>query len=669
MISTTELETLLSTLHTSEERYRNLVELTSDWVWESDPNGIYTYCSSKCIDLFGYQTEELIGKTAFYLMPPEEALRVEVLFQNIFLAQCSFNQLEHINLHKEGHLVIMETSGSPFFDEQGELLRYRGIGRDISAQVTAEKALRRSEKKLETTLNSIGDAVIATDSQQRITRMNPVAENITEWTLSEALGQPINKILKFCHTETAKAINIPVAKVLKNNKVIHLCNSCSLITRNGLLKQITASVAPLIDESKGVILVFHNITEQYKVQRELVESNQKFSAFTSAMPDIGFVLDEQGTYIDVYGAEQQPLVQDAKKLLHQNIMDILPSPLALQFISTIQTTCHTNKPQTLEYELELTQGKYYFEGRTVPMQHKPGELQRVIWIARDISTAKRTLKALQTSEQRFRQIFEKMPNIAVQGYNHAREVIFWNKTSEAIYGYTKEEVIGKKLEDLIIPSELKDRVITATDNLLHYNSDIPAGELRLQRKDGSHIPVYSSHIKLGTTDESAEMFCIDIDLTDVKKANEAIERLAYYDPLTSLPNRCLFLERLDQEQKISKRQLTFSAILFLDLDNFKYLNDSLGHSIGDLLLVEVGQRMKSLLREEDTVARLGGDEFVILLKELSCKKNTAIKQTQDIAEKVIRTLAKPINVQQHRHIITASIGITLFSGDFETADT
>jgi PAS domain-containing protein len=94
-------------------------------------------------------------------------------------------------------------------------------------------------------------------------------------------------------------------------------------------------------------------------------------------------------------------------------MDILPSPLALQFISTIQTTCHTNKPQTLEYELELTQGKYYFEGRTVPIQHKPGELQRVIWIARDISTAKRTLKALQTSEQRFRQIFEKMPNIAV----------------------------------------------------------------------------------------------------------------------------------------------------------------------------------------------------------------------------------------------------------------
>jgi PAS domain-containing protein len=104
--------------------------------------------------------------------------------------------------------------------------------------------------------------------------------------------------------------------------------------------------------------------------------------------------------------------------------------------------------------VELTQGKYYFEGRTVPIQHKPGELQRVIWIARDISTAKRTLKALQTSEQRFRQIFEKMPNIAVQGYNHAREVIFWNKTSEAIYGYTKEEVIGKKLEDLIIPSEV-----------------------------------------------------------------------------------------------------------------------------------------------------------------------------------------------------------------------
>ncbi|NOQ77393.1 MAG: PAS domain S-box protein, partial [Methylococcaceae bacterium] len=319
MISTAELETtLLNTLRESEERYRNLVENSSDWIWEVDQNGIYTYCSPKCIDLLGYQAEELIGKTPFDLMSAEEVQRVGVLFQDIVLAKRAFNHLENINLHKNGQQVIMETSGTPFFDEQGELLGYRGIDRDITArktaeahvlkqaqiidqihdsvvatdlegyvtswnkgakrlfgfnnneaigqhisfvypneeheflqnkvilslqakgfhethvrmlrkngnsfyahlslslqydsqhkpigmigysmdistQVAAEKALKLSEKNLETTLNAIGDAVIATDTEQRITRMNPIAEQMTEWTFAEALGQPINKILK-----------------------------------------------------------------------------------------------------------------------------------------------------------------------------------------------------------------------------------------------------------------------------------------------------------------------------------------------------------------------------------------------------------------------------------------------------------------------------------------
>ncbi len=673
MVSIAELEmTLLNSLRASEERYRNLVENSSDWIWEVDQNGVYTYCSSKCIDLLGYQAEELIGKTPFDLMSTAEAQRVGILFQGIVLAKRAFNHLENINLHKDGHQVIMETSGTPFFGEQGELLGYRGIDRDITAQAVAEQALKLSEKNLDITLHEIGDAVITIDIQQRIIRMNPIAEQITEWSSAEALGQPIDKIFRLCNTETGDAIKTPVAKVLESKKVMHLANSCSLMTRSGLLKQITDSATPIIDENNeitGVILVFHDVSEQYKVQCSLVESKQKFSAFVSAMPDIAFVLDEQGTYIDIYGSEQQLPAQEAKKLLNQNIMDILPIPLALQIISTIKTTCHTHKAQVLEYELELAQGKCYFEGRVVPMHNKPGESQRVVWLARDVSSTKRALQSVQTNEKRFRQIFEKMPNIAIQGYNHERNVIFWNKTSEAVYGYTEEEALGRKLDDLIIPDDLKERVITATNNLLHHNSDIPLGELRLQRKDGSTVPVYSSHIKLGDTEENTEIFCIDIDLSDVKKANEAIERLAYYDPLTSLPNRRLFLDRLDQEQKISKRHATYSAILFLDLDNFKHLNDSLGHSVGDLFLIEVGQRMKAQLQEEDTIARLGGDEFVILVTELASEKDTAIKQTQDIAEKVIEVLIQPVNIQQHEHIITTSIGITLFSGDSETADT
>jgi len=796
MTSNTELEaSLLSALRTSEERFRNLVENSSDWIWEVDQNSAYTYCSPKCIDILGYTPEELLGKTPFYLMSKEEAQRVGLFFKEITLKKQSFNHLENTNLHKDGHKVILETSGIPFFSEQGELLGYRGIDRDItvrksvevsvltqakiidqihdsvvatnldgfitswnkgaerlfgfkkeqvidqhirlvypqgeynflqnhvispliskgfhetqvrmlrkdgtifhahlsltlqydeqqkptgmigystdiSAQVKFEKALKVSEKNLETTLNSIGDAVIVTDTQQCIVRMNPVAEKMTEWPLSEALGQPVDKIFNICDTKTKKPVKTPIEKVITSKKVIHLTNGCSLITRSGGLRQIADSAAPIIDgdnnELIGVILVFHDVSDQYKVQNDLYERNQQFFAFTSAMPDIAFVLDEQGKYLEVYGSAQQLLIQDAEKLLNQNVMDILPVPLAIQVISTVQKTITTNKPQVLEYELELAQGTSYFEGHTAPMRTDKGQTQRVIWIARDITERKQTLDLLQTSEQRFRQVFEKMPNIAVQGYDRNRKVIFWNKTSEAVYGYTEKEALGQQLTDLIIPNEMQKLVTEATDNLLHRNVPIPSGELRLKRKDGSIVPVYSSHIKLGNKPSNAEMFCIDIDLTNAKKASEAIERLAYYDPLTGLPNRRLFLDRLAQEQKVSKRHKNYSAILFLDLDNFKHLNDSLGHSVGDFFLIEVGQRMQSLLREEDTVARLGGDEFVILLKELSMHEKSAVKQAQDISEKIIATLAQSIQIQQHDHIITPSIGITLFSGDIETADT
>jgi len=795
MSSTTELETsLLSALRTSEERYRNLVENSSDWIWEVGQNAVYTYCSPQCLDILGYRPEEILGKSPFDLMPPEEAQRIGEIFQSIADEKRSFSHLENINIHKDGHQVVIETSGNPFFDEQGGLLGFRGIDRDItvrkkaeagirrqaqiidqihdsviatdmqgfvnswnkgaerlfginedkalgqhisfiypeeehaflqeqvitpllnkgfhdtrvrmlrkngsifyaqlslsllydeqhnpegmigysmdiSSQVKAEQALKVSEKNLEITLNSIGDAVIVTDTEQRITRMNPIAEQLTEWSLDKALGQPIDKIFNVCNTKTNKAIVNPVSKVVTDKKIIQLANGSSLITRHGNQVQIADSAAPIIDETDcfiGVVLVFHDVTQQHQTQQALQQSNQQFSAFVSAMPDIAFILDENGKYINIYGTEHHLLYQEASSLLNKSVTEVLPTPLAQQIINTIQLTLNSNEAHVLEYDLELTQGKRYFEGRVAPMNSDLNDKRLVVWVARDITEKKHFLYSLQASEQRFQQVFEKMPNIAVQGYNCDREVIYWNQTSEKMYGYTAQEALGKKLEKLIIPDDLQEHAVTSIENLFYNDIDIPAGELLLQRKDGSSIPVNSSHIKLEVMPGQIEMFCIDIDLTETKQAHAAVEKLAYYDSLTNLPNRRLFLDRLSQEQKVSKRHPSYLSILFLDLDNFKTLNDSLGHSFGDLLLIEVGQCLQNIVREEDTISRLGGDEFVVLLKELSLNLAIATKQAQDIAERIIAKLSLPINIHSYEYIISASIGITLFSGSEDSSDT
>ena len=139
----------------SEERFRALTESTSDWIWEVDANGVYTYASPKVEDLVGYQPEEVIGKTPFDLMPPDEAERVGVIFRDIMASQRPFQRVENINLHKDGRRVVFETSGVPFFDKKGKLLGYRGIDRDITERKMAEKALREREAELKIKTNSL----------------------------------------------------------------------------------------------------------------------------------------------------------------------------------------------------------------------------------------------------------------------------------------------------------------------------------------------------------------------------------------------------------------------------------------------------------------------------------------------------------------------------------
>lgn len=158
------------------------------------------------------------------------------------------------------------------------------------------------------------------------------------------------------------------------------------------------------------------------------------------------------------------------------------------------------------------------------------------------------------------------------------------------------------------------------------------------------------------------------DITERKAAAGEIEHLAFYDPLTGLPNRRLLLDRLKQALASSTRSQRYGALLFIDLDNFKVLNDTLGHHIGDLLLQQVARRLVTCVREGDTVARLGGDEFVLMLEDLSENPQEAATQTETVGEKILATLNQPYQLDGHQCHSTPSIGITLFADHQGTVD-
>lgn len=245
----------------------------------------------------------------------------------------------------------------------------------------------------------------------------------------------------------------------------------------------------------------------------------------------------------------------------------------------------------------------------------------------------------------------------------ANEIILRvNHAFSKITGYSAEDVIGKAPR--ILQYGLQDEEFFANIREIIQESGTWQGEIQSRRKNGQVYPEWLTvTVVKDQTGKVTHFVSTMVDITERKAAEEKITQLAFYDALTMLPNRRLLLERLSQRLVSGGRNGRFGALMFIDLDKFKTLNDTLGHDIGDLLLQQVGQRLLSSVREADTVSRLGGDEFVVLLDDLSGDINEAGQYAKTLGEVVLATLSRPYQLAEHEYHCTASIGMTLFSDD------
>ncbi|HEY4318785.1 MAG TPA: EAL domain-containing protein [Herbaspirillum sp.] len=246
--------------------------------------------------------------------------------------------------------------------------------------------------------------------------------------------------------------------------------------------------------------------------------------------------------------------------------------------------------------------------------------------------------------------------IIVRGIDH--RIHFWNKSAERLYGWRAEEVVGHSMEKMLFTQNAA--FMEATRQVMEFGEW--SGEIAQQRKHGSTLMVEGRWTLVRDEHGAAtSILCINTDITQRKAAEQKIQRLAFYDSLTQLPNRLLLLERLQQAISVANSQQRVGALLFIDLDNFKNLNDTLGHDKGDLLLKQVAQRLTACLRENDTVARLGGDEFVLLLEDLSADPGQAAAQAELIGHKIIGSFNLPFYLDSYEYFSTPSIGVTLFN--------
>jgi len=283
-------------------------------------------------------------------------------------------------------------------------------------------------------------------------------------------------------------------------------------------------------------------------------------------------------------------------------------------------------------------------------------------------------RALRESENRHRLLIENSP-VSIHEIDLDGRVTSMNRAGLQMRGVVEEsEVQGTFYPDAAIDAdrerveELLSRALAGETSHFEFRAKGPEGKVY----KSCFVPIMN---KNGSTEK---LMGITEDITERKKAEEQVRHLAFYDTLTQLPNRRLLLDRLGQAMAAGKRSKRYGAVMFLDLDKFKSLNDTHGHAMGDLLLIEVARRITRCLREMDTVARFGGDEFVVMLSEMDVVKQLATEKASIVAEKIRVTLAKPYLLKRLQdgggeitveHYCTSSIGVVIFRGnDISQAD-
>jgi diguanylate cyclase (GGDEF)-like protein/PAS domain S-box-containing protein len=398
-----------------------------------------------------------------------------------------------------------------------------------------------------------------------------------------------------------------------------------------------------------------------RAEKSLEKESHKNETLLRAASDGIHILDLEGNVLRVNDTFCEMLGYTAEELAAMNVTQwdaqltaeqIRTKLTALKGDADMFETRHRRRDGSL-IDVEVNIAKLDIDGQ--PM---------VYCSSRDVTKRKLAEQALIESQGKFQAVIETALDAVVQ--MDAEGIITgWNSQAESVFGWTQDEAVGQALHETIIPLQYRDAHVRGLKHFL-LTGEGPMLNVRTEivglRRDGREFPVELAIAPIKLADRY-EFSAFIRDITKKKESEDLIWRQANFDLLTGLPNRHMFNDRLAQEIKKSHRASLKMALLFVDLDKFKEVNDTLGHGMGDIMLTETARRIGKCVRDTDTVARLGGDEFIVILPELDDTGSV-----ERVAENILRHLAEPFRLGDDVTYVTASIGITLYPVDATDGD-
>jgi diguanylate cyclase (GGDEF)-like protein/PAS domain S-box-containing protein len=399
--------------------------------------------------------------------------------------------------------------------------------------------------------------------------------------------------------------------------------------------------------------------EAYVAERERAESLKNEAEVLESISDCFISLDSEFRLVYMNDAACAEFLVGREAALHHTIPDAIPGFFSDMILDRLRSASAQAYASLFEARNEH-RGSWY-EMRCFP---QPGRLSIYF---RNITQSVLARTQLDAAHERLREQTELLDKsrdaIFVQDMD--TRVLYWNKGAERLFGWTAEEALGHRTTEIFHQSAAE---IKGALSAVARNGEW-SGEILKQHRNG-RILVVESRCTLLREDDSAphSILVINTDITDRRTADARIHKLAFYDVLTGLPNRVLLRERLEAALAAAPEQKTMGALLLIDLDDFKTLNDTCGHELGDLLLKETATRLSSCVEGLGSVARFGGDEFVVVLEGLSPNPVLAGEEANAVAEKILRACRLPHSLDRRDYDGTTSVGVTLFHAQTDSVD-
>ena len=639
-------------LRESEERFRGVFENSTVGTGIVGIDGRLLRVNRTWCQTLGFSEQEMLAKTFTDITHPDDLEASQALARAMLADETSGATIEKRYLSNHGQVVWALLSASLVRDERGAPLYFISQIQDITERKRAEEALRESEERFRSVFENalVGTGIVGTDGH--FLRVNRIWCETLGYSEQEMQARTFMDITHPDDLEASQAL----ARAMLAGEINGATTEKRYLGKRGQV--IWGSVSSsLVRDEQGAPLYFVSQMQDITERKQTEEWLRLLSAAVEEAPDGIQIVDLDGrirysnkAQKDIYGFS--PEEYQGK---HVDEVHVHPKFASKVIIPAIKKTGNWSGEILVKHK----------DGRTFPVwlaaamvKDDKGEPIAMLGIIRDVTERKRAEEALRESEARLAGILD-MAAEAIVSVDEAQRIIMFNKGAEQIFGYSAEEVLGQP-DDILIPERF--RALYRSCIAEFAGSDTTSrlmtegGEISGLRKGGEEFLAEASISKLAMGGKNILTIVLR-DITERRRAEEEIQHLAFHDPLTGVPNRRFLEERFKLAIAQARRSGQPLAVMSVDINDLKLVNDTFGHPAGDRLLCAVAERLTKIMREVDTVARTGGDEFLLLLP--GANRADAMR----IAGRIRDTLKAPVKWSGQQFPVTVSIGISVYPED------